>query len=739
MAGLESSLIKAKGAANRGDRETARTIYQEALERYPRNKRVKLALAQLDGGNDAQIELDAMVDAYTKGHTLEAVERGQRLAHAHPGKHAIHNLLGAALLQQGNLPAAREAFERARQLMPGDPASANNLAIVLKRLGDLDAAERLYREVIAATPSHKDARYNLANLLDEAGRIEEAETAYLGCIGIAPDYADAHYNLGNLLAKQKRHVAALAHLERAASLRPAHADTHNNLGAELVALGQTGEALQAYDRALALDPANTKTLINRGKALVMRNELEAAIASFRAVLEHEPANGAAHLQALFHEAHLCDWRRRAEFFRLAPAGLAAIAPFADFPFCDDAARQLVRSRAHAAEIFPKVSPSMPNPAPAADGRIRIGYFSADFHNHATMYLLAGLLREHDRSRFAIHAYSYGPVREDDAMRHHARAHTESFTEIGDMTDSEVAALARADGLDIAVDLKGFTLGTRSGMFAHRLAPVQVNYLGFPGSLGHPAFDYFIADAISAPPGYEVHFDEKLVRLADCYQPNDDQRAIVPPTGGRAAHGLPETGFVFASFNHAYKISPREFDIWMWLLTQVEGSVLWLLRSNRWAEDNLAREAAARGVDPARLVYAEPLDHNRHLGRLAHADLFLDSFAVNAHTSASDALWAGLPVLTLAGRQFPARVAASLVHAVGLPELAATSEAEYEAKALELAISSERHREVRRSLAEGRKNAPLFRSADYARKLEAAFTGMHERRLAGLEPEHFSVD
>jgi predicted O-linked N-acetylglucosamine transferase (SPINDLY family) len=738
MAGLEQSLIKAKGAANRGDRETARAIYRAALERYPRNLRLKQAMAQLDGGTDAQIELDAIVDAFNNGRAKEAVERGQQLVRAFPQHHAIHNLVGAASLQLGDLAAARSAFERALELAPGNPASANNLAIVLKRSGELEAAERTYRDVIAVAPDHKDARYNLANLLEETGRSEEAEAAYLGCIEIAPDYADAHYNLGNLLAKQKRRIAALAHFERAASLRPAHADTHNNMGAELAALGQPEKAVLAYESALALDPANTKALANRGKALVMLNELEAAVASFREVLTHETANSEVHLHALFQEAHMCDWRRRDEFLRLAPAGLSAIAPFADFPFCDDAARQLIRSRGHAAKVFPQVRPDVPVPSPAADGRIRIGYFSADFHNHATMYLLAGLLREHDRSRFAIHAYSYGPVREDDAMRRHVRAHTDSFTEIGALGDSEIAALARADGLDIAVDLKGFTLGSRSGMFAHRLAPVQVNYLGFPGSLGHPAFDYFVADAISAPPGYEIHFDEKLVRLAGCYQPNDDQRIIVPANDGRTDHGLPEDGFVFASFNHAYKISPREFDIWMRLLARVDGSVLWLLRSNRWAEGNLAREAAARGVDPARLVFAEPMEHNRHLGRLAHADLFLDCLAVNAHTSASDALWAGLPVLTVAGRQFPARVAASLLHAIGLPELATTSEAGYEAKALELATCADRLDDVRHRLAEGRKNGPLFRSADYARKLEAAFTTMHERRLGGLGPEHFAI-
>ena len=324
------------------------------------------------------------------------------------------------------------------------------------------------------------------------------------------------------------------------------------------------------------------------------------------------------------------------------------------------------------------------------------------------------------------------------MRRHLLAHVDSFTEIGGMTDEQVVAKARGDGIDIAVDLKGFTRGSRSRMFGHRLAPVQVNYLGYPGTMGHPAFDYFIADHVTVPSGAEFHFSEKIVRLAGAYQPNDDQRAIVPDTRGRAGHGLPEDAFVFCSFNDTYKITPREFDIWMRLLGKVEGSVLWLFRTNTWAEGNLMREAEARGIDRSRLVFAPWMPHREHLGRLGHADLFLDSFAVNAHTTASDALWAGLPVLTMPGRQFVARVAASLVQAAGLPELAVSSEAEYEAAALDLASHPEKLRALRGRLAERRTEAPLFRTADYTRRLESAFEAMHDRRLEGLAPDHLDI-
>lgn len=742
MSGLESVLIKAKSAARRGDAEGARVIYRQALDRFPRNKRIQAALDALDAppqqGNAAQRQLDAMVEAYQAGRMEEAARIGSELGEAFPHNHAVHNLQGAALLALNILPAAEAAFRRAIMADPTAVASRNNLAIVLKRQGKLVEAEAIYREAIAANPGYADACYNLANLLEQSGCMDEAAEYYERALRIAPDYADAHYNLGNLKANRLLHEQALEHLERAAQLRPAHSDTHNNLGSALFALDRTDDALAAYDKALAADPANAQALVNRGKALVKKGDLPDAIASFRSALAVNPQDGGAHLYALFQEAHICDWSTRGEFARLPAGSLDAVPPFAAFTFVDDPAHQYARSRAYAAKTFGMEAADLPLPPPSADGRIRIGYFSGDFHDHATMYLIAGLLREHDRSRFAIHAYSYGPRREEDAMRAHLLANVDSFTEIGAMTDDQVVALARGAGLDIAVDLKGFTRGSRSRMFGRRLAPVQVNYLGFPGSMGHPAFDYFVADPVTAPPGAEVHFSEKIVRLAGAYQPNDDQRAIVPDTLGRAGHGLPEDAFVFCSFNDGYKVSPREFDIWMRLLGKVESSVLWLFRTNRWAEANLRREAFARGIDPARLVFAPWMPHNEHLGRLGLADLFLDSFAVNAHTTASDALWAGLPVLTMPGRQFVARVAASLVRAAGLPELAAASEAQYEAIALDLATDPERMKQVREHLAQGRTSAPLFRTADYTRRLESAYATMHERRLSDLPPDHFDI-
>lgn len=741
MSGFEGLLIKAKGAARRGETDAARTIYQQVLDRHPKNARALAALQALDEpeGNSAQQDFDRMVAAFRTGRMEEAAIIGQSLAKAHPHVHGIHNMLGAALLELGNNAGAEAAFHRAIAADPGPPASYNNLAIALRRQNRLTDAEAVYREVIARAPTYADAPYNLANMLEMQGRDEDAERAFTKALKADPAHVDSHYNLGNLYAKMGRREEAVASFEAATRLRPQHSDAHNNAGAQLLAMERVDDALSAYDRALQADPSNSKALVNRGKALVIKRALPDAIASFRAAVALDPADKSARLQALFEEAHICDWSKRGEYELTDGPEAAAVQPFASLPFVDDPAHQYRRSLACAAQMFPAKPESLPTPAPSTDGRIRIGYFSADFHDHATMHLMAGFFRAHDRASFDVRLYSYGPRREDDASRVVLKSQVDGFTEIAHMRDEDVVALARADQLDIAVDLKGYTMATRSRLFGHRLAPVQVSWMGYPGTLGHSSMDYFIADHVTMPTGSEAFFSEKIVRLAHCYQANDDTRAIVPDTLGRTGWGLPEHGFVFASFNQCYKISPAEWDLWMGLLRDVDGSVLWLLRTNEWAEANLRHEAEARGVDPARLIFSAPVPHAEHLGRLALADLFLDTFAVNAHTTASDALWAGLPVLTLTGRQFAARVAASLLHAIGLPELATTSTDEYAAVARALATDPARLHKLRDRLAANRRTTPLFDTKGYTHCVERAFAEMHRRQRDGLPPQHFDID
>jgi protein O-GlcNAc transferase len=382
-----------------------------------------------------------------------------------------------------------------------------------------------------------------------------------------------------------------------------------------------------------------------------------------------------------------------------------------------------------------MAPVAPTARPAA-ARLRIGYLSNDFHQHATAMLIAHVLELHDREHFDVRLYSYGSA-DGSAMRRRLEAGSESFVDIAGFSNREAAQRIRDDGIDILIDLKGYTLNARTAIMAMRPAPIQVAYLGFPGTMGADFIDYAIVDPVVAPPGMADAFVEKLAWLPDCYQPNDRLREVGTPPG-REACGLPAQGFVFCCFNHTYKIRPEIFDIWCRLLAATPDSVLWLLQSNPQARGNLIREAGARGIDPSRLVFAPVVPSSENLARLTHADLFLDTLPVNAHTTASDALWSGVPIVTCAGDSFVGRVAASLLHAVGLPQLVAADLAAYEALAGAIASDPARLAELKAHLMRARTAAPLFDSALTTRGLESLYLRMAERWRAGLPPDHLQL-
>ena len=384
-------------------------------------------------------------------------------------------------------------------------------------------------------------------------------------------------------------------------------------------------------------------------------------------------------------------------------------------------------------------PETVSPIPAsASERIRVAYLSSDFNAHATSYLLAGVLERHDRSRFEIYAISFGKS-DGSEMRARLEKACEHFVDVSDMSDREVAALLRTERIDIAIDLKGYTRDARTGIFAFRPAPIQVNYLGYPGTMGADYIDYLIADEVVVPEKDQSSYSEKIVYLPDTYQCNDSKRAIAEAPPSRAEAGLPETGFVFCSFNNNYKITPELFDIWMRLLKATGGGVLWLLESNQAAARNLSREAEARGVDPKRIVFAPFVSPSAHLARIPLADLFLDSLPCCAHTTASDALWAGVPVLTCIGNTFAGRVAASLLDAIGLPELVTRSHDAYETQALNLARDPALLQETKAKLARNRMTHPLFDTVHFTRHLEGAYARMQARRAEGLPPAGFAVE
>ncbi|HLH89043.1 MAG TPA: tetratricopeptide repeat protein [Xanthobacteraceae bacterium] len=708
-------------------------------------------------------ELDAALAAYH-----EAVRLNPAAADA-------HNNIGVVLQRQGKLDEALAAYRAATALQPGYAQAHFNIGVVLHEQRDLAAAEAAYRRVIALRPDIADAYNNLGTVLQDQGRLDEALAAFAAAIERRDDYAEAHFNRGVVLRAQGRLELALAawrdamarradyveainnagialqelgRLDEAQAtfegifrLRPAHAEAYNNFGAVLLGQGRADAALGAFQQALTLRPDYPEAFYNLGNAWRELGKLEGAIAAYQSALRLRPDDADAFSQLVYHRWRACDWTDyasdQAKLIDLTRGGAARVPPFYLLATPATPADQLACARRWIAPIAPPPESVFRHVARRAHERIRLGYLSADFHEHATAALAAELFEQHDRARFEVVAYSYGP---DDAspMRARLMRAFDRFVDIRALPHRAAAERIRDGEVDILIDLKGYTQHARPQIAAFRPAPVQVSYLGFPGTMGAAFIDYIMVDDIVAPPAAQPFFAEKLVHLPGSYQVNDRQRAIAASAPSRADCGLPGAGFVFCSFNNSYKITPDFFAVWMRLLAAVPGSVLWLLEANDLVARNLRRAAEARGIDPARLVFAPRLPSPEHLARHRNADLFLDTLPCNAHTTASDALWAGLPVLTCIGNTFAGRVAASLLSAIGMSELIAASPAEYERVALALARDRRKLADLRMRLLRAREASPLFELPRSARHLEAAYARMWQQWCAGEDPVAFSI-
>jgi predicted O-linked N-acetylglucosamine transferase (SPINDLY family) len=635
---------------------------------------------------------------------------------------------------------ALTGYDRVLEAMPDDLEALFNRGVVLVALKRHADAVASYDRALAIKPDFVEVLNNRGLALWNDRRCEEAVADYDRALALRPGYADAHYNRGITLAYLKRWDEALASYDRAIVLNPDSAKVFINRGVVLADLQRQNEALASYDRALEINPGLTDALNNRGGIFRKMGLHERAAQDYLRLLELEPEYEHAAGNRLYSDLWTCNWKQfaesRARLFDAVRSGRSAALPFQVVVLSDSGAEQLQCARTYAARKYP-VTPPLWTGERYRHDRIRIAYLSADFRDHATTHLMAELFERHDKSRFEVSAWSFGPdVR--DAMRARLQKSFEQFNDVRNQSDAEVAALLRAQEIDIAVDLKGYSKGCRPAIFARRAAPIQINYLVYPGTTGAAYMDYIIADPEVIPRGHDDFYSEQVVRLPDSYQVNDSGRVISERIPGRAEAGLPNPGFVFCCFNNNYKITPEVFDVWMRLLQRVEGSVLWLLEDNAAASRNLRLEAEARGVRADRLVFAARMLPPDHLARHRLADLFLDTLPCNAHTTASDALWAGLPLLTCRGNAFPGRVAASLLRAIGLPELITETLADYEALALRLATTPALLADIKSRLARNRATHPLFDIDRYRRHIESAYVTMYERYQRGESPQSFSV-
>lgn len=596
-----------------------------------------------------------------------------------------------------------------------------------------------------AAPASKNSQVAKLHLVQASrlraeGRLDEAIACCERALAAEPEYVDAFRALSTLFWQTGRTLEAAASCYMVTCLTPDDADAHYNLGHCLLALGKIDDAIASLKTALSLKPGSVVALTRLGWAYKSQDKIAEAVDCWRqAAAQGSEDSGAIALLAMQNRIH-CDWRNyqaeQAAVLKSIRSGSGSVPPFVALHLDTTLQDQMLVVKSVLRDID-RARPQFVRRSAERHEKIRLGYISSDFRRHATAYLTAEMFEIHDRSRFEVVGYSMGPDDRSDIRKRLIRAF-DRFVDLDAGSIPDPAKQIYDDGIDILIDLKGHTADNCMRILARRAAPIQVHYLGYPGTTGATFIDYLIADRIVVPPDQQKFYSEKLVYLPDSYQVNDRRRPIARAVPRRAQCGLPVDGFVFCCFNGPQKITPAFFDIWMRLLNTVPDSVLWLYEGNEMVAGNLRREAQARGVDGNRLVFGPKLPLDQHLARYSLADLFLDTLPCNAHTTMSDALWAGLPALTCVGDTFAGKVGASLLHAVGLPELITSSLPEYEARAQALAAAPAELAMLRKRLAQVRATAPLFDTVRFTRNIENAYVQMWDLRCAGKKPRQIIV-
>ena len=722
---IEELLREGLALHGRMQLSAARSLYEQVLQLQPQNSRARYLLGSIAlQSRQPQLALELL------GAALELDPRDA----------AAHNDYGHALYELKRYEAAIASFDRAIALDPGFAGFYHNRAMALYDLGRYEAAIESFDQAIARNPKHARAFNHRGNAQFELRQISAALASYTAAVSLNPDYAEAYNNRGSALLELEQYEAASISFDRAIALQPGYADAHNNRGNALYGLGKIEAALSSYDTALALQPDYPGVHFNRGQILDELRQHAMAVSSYAKALAVKPDFKFAFGHRLLARMQNCEWHDigagLAELAARIERGEPAANPFCALALLDSAALQKKAAQIWVRDKTPPNDAVTPIAKRATRDKIRLGYFSADFCDHPVSYLSAELFETHDRSRFEVYAFSLGRDTQDEMRRRLHRAF-DRFIDVHGVAAADIAALARSLEIDIAIDLTGFTKGSRPRIFALRAAPIQVNYLGYLGTLAAPYIDYLIADLVIVPPALRAHYTEKLAYLPS-YQANDSQRRLADRRFARHELELPPAGFVFCCFNSNYKITPATFGSWMRILTRTPGAVMFLYAASQTVADNLRQEARARGVDAARLVFGARMAPADYLARYLAADLFLDTLPYNAGATASDALWAGLPVLTCAGETFAGRMASSLLQAIGLPELITSTPAQYEDLAVALSLDTNRMAEIKRKLAANRLTTALFDTRLHTRNLEAAYILMQARYAANLPPQDIFI-
>jgi predicted O-linked N-acetylglucosamine transferase (SPINDLY family) len=650
-------------------------------------------------------------------------------------------LLGVIAYQTGNHKSAVDMISHAIQINPHVAIYYLNFGNALQKLKLFDDAVASYEKAIALKPDFVEAYSNRGNAQQELKQFDDAVASYDKAIELKPDFSEAYSNRGNAQQELKQFDAAVASYDLAIALKPDYAKAYSNRGIALKELKQFDAALASNNKAIALKPDFVEAYSNRGIALQELKQFDAAIASYDKAIEIEPDYDYLLGRRLYLKMYMCDWQEfesnvsELSYKIKSNAKASPCFPLLCLPI--ELTEQRKAAETWCADYYP-FNPSLgPIIKSTSKVKIRIAYYSADFHNHPVSILSVGLFEHHDKSKFELIAFSFGPETQDE-IRGRIRNAFDKFIDVSSMSDKEVATLSRELGVDIAIDLGGHTQNCRTGIFSFRAAPIQLSYIGYLGTMGAEYYDYLIADRTIIPVNSQKYYKEKIVYLPT-YQVNDSKQAIPHAALSRQELNLPTSGFVYCCFNATFKITPSTFDVWMNILKAVPESVLLLYTDISTAAKNLKIEAKKRGINPERLIFGEKLIRSQYLARCRSANLFLDTLPYNAGATASDALWAGLPVLTCMGDSFASRYAASMLFAIGLPELVTETQTEYEALAIELATNPPKLKAIKGKLEKNRLTTPLYDTATFTKYIENAYLKMYEKYQADLLPDHIYIN
>ena len=652
------------------------------------------------------------------------------------------NIIGVINGKDNKHIEAINFFKKAQKIRPDNNLVNFNLGKALSEIGnDLDAIE-YYKIAIRLDKNHLGSWLSFGKSLHQLERYDEALSYYDQAIKLKPDYFEAHYNKANTLKILKRYDEAIIHYSQAIKLKPDYFNAYIDRGVLFELLKLHDEALFDYDQAIKLKPDSALPYNNKGNVLRSQLHYDQAIFNYYKAIKLKPDYPYIFGMILHMKMFLCNWQNfKVEVENL----LLQIYENKKSSYCFQILSLIDSPLIHrkSSEIWINNNCSFNFSLGSIlktkrQDKIRIGYYSEDFREHPVANLIIELFELHNKDQFELFGFYFGP---SDSSKMHKRVSSafNQFIDVRLKSDKDIALMSREIGIDIAVDLGGFTGLSRPGIFSYRAAPIQVNYLGYPGTMGAKYIDYIIADPTLIPIESEQYYSEKIVYLPNAYQPNDRNRLVAEKVFTKDELGLPKDSFVFCCFNSSFKITPDTFDGWMRILKAVKGSVLWLLEVHPIAVLNLRKEAQVRGIDSNRLIFAKKMFPPEHLARHQVADLFLDTLPYNAHTTASDALWVGLPVLTCMGKSFASRVAASLLNAIELPELITTTQEQYEAKAIELATNPEKLKDIKNKLERNRLTTALFDTPRFTKHIETAYKQMYERYQSNLQPNNIYIE